>query len=256
VLPALPERVIFEEVVVTPRKAFLPLPDLRLVERPGWVQIVTPSLKQGGLNEVAFAALGELEADAVIDVAIAEYRALGVKFRWTVGPDSAPPDLADRLARRGLERGQTRGMARSTEGFAAGGAGGPVRVDEVDASTLDDFTRVMAEGWDIDPGPLARVNEAALASEGHRLFVARLDGEPAAVAGYVAFARSAFLLGGVVLPRFRGRGLYRALVGARLEDARARGIALATSHAREETSAPLLEKMGFETVCHFSTFHG
>jgi GNAT superfamily N-acetyltransferase len=59
-----------------------------------------------------------------------------------------------------------------------------------------------------------------------------------------------------VLPRFRGRGLYRALVGARLADARARGIALATAHAREETSAPLLEKMGFETVCRFPVFHG
>ncbi|HEU4408152.1 MAG TPA: GNAT family N-acetyltransferase [Polyangiaceae bacterium] len=256
-LPDLPADEIFEEVVVTPRGAYVPLPDLRVVERPGWLQLVTPSLKDGGLNEIAFAALDERHADAVIDVALAEYRALGVRFRWAVGPGSAPADLAERLERRGLERGWTRGMARSTGGFSAE-VDPAVGVEEVGATTLEAFTRVMAEGWGVDPGPLARVNEAALAAEGgrHRLYLARLGGEPAATAAYVAFPRSAYLLGGVVLPRFRGRGLYRALVGARLADARARGLALATSHAREETSAPLLETMGFETVCRFPVFHG
>jgi GNAT superfamily N-acetyltransferase len=64
------------------------------------------------------------------------------------------------------------------------------------------------------------------------------------------------LLGGVVLPRFRGRGLYRALVRARLSDARTHGIALATSHAREATSAPILERLGFATICRFARYFG
>ncbi|HEU4537837.1 MAG TPA: GNAT family N-acetyltransferase [Polyangiaceae bacterium] len=253
------EAVELEEVVVTPRRAFVPLPDLRVIERPGWLQLITPSLKDGGLNEVAFCALDEGEADAVIDATIAEYRALGIKFRWTVGPDSRPFDLAERLRRRGLNESLTRGMARSTHAPAAAAdapADADVSVEEVDASSLASFTRVMAEGWDIDPGPLARVNELVFAQpeRRHRLYLGRVGGEPAAVASYVAFPRSAYLLGGVVLPRFRRRGLYRALVGARLADARARGIALATSHAREETSAPLLEREGFRTVCRFPVF--
>jgi GNAT superfamily N-acetyltransferase len=261
-LPPLPADVLFEEVVVAPRRAFVPLPDLRVIERPGWLQIVTPSFKNGGFNEVAFASLGASEADAVIDATIAEYRALGLRFRWTVGPDSAPPDLAERLARRGLEASMTRGMARSTEGFAPPGGGearvDEARVDEIGAAGLDAFTRVMAEGWGVDPGSLARAHEVIFASSERRqrLFLASLGGEPAGAASYVAFPRSAYLLGAVVLPRFRGRGLYRALVGARLADARSRGLALATSHARESTSAPLLEGMGFETVCRFPTFHG
>jgi GNAT superfamily N-acetyltransferase len=257
VLPALPAGVIFEEVVVAPRRAYLPLAGLRVVERPGWLQLVTPALKQGGLNEVAHAALDAGEADAVIDVVVAEYRALGVRFRWTVGPDSAPPDLAERLERRGLERGWTRGMARSTEGLSID-VDARASVEAGAAAPLDAFTRVMAEGWGVDPGELAPVNAAALADGAgrHRLYLARWGGEPAATAAYVALPRSAYLLGGVVLPRFRGRGLYRALVGARLDDARARGLALATSHAREATSAPLLAKMGFEGVCRFPVFHG
>lgn len=63
-------------------------------------------------------------------------------------------------------------------------------------------------------------------------------------------------MGGVVLPSYRGRGLYRALVHARLAHARARGIAIATSHAREATSAPILEAIGFETVCRFPLYVG
>jgi hypothetical protein len=73
---------IFDEVIVAPRRAYPPLPDLRVVERPGWLQIITPSIKTGGLNEVIWSRLHEHNADQVIDVTIAEYRALGLEFRW------------------------------------------------------------------------------------------------------------------------------------------------------------------------------
>jgi GNAT superfamily N-acetyltransferase len=88
----------------------------------------------------------------------------------------------------------------------------------------------------------------------HHLFIARHEGTAAAIGSYVALERSAYLNGGVVLPAFRGRGLYRALVHARLRDAHARGLALATSVARAETSAPILASLGFETVCSFTFF--
>jgi predicted acetyltransferase len=58
----------------------------------------------------------------------------------------------------------------------------------------------------------------------------------------------------VVLPAFRRRGLYRALVASRLGYAAERGIPFVTSHARASTSAPLLERLGFETVCEFQLF--
>src|SRR6185503_9099258 len=99
--------------MVVSRRSYPPLPELRVIERPGWMQIITPSIKTGGLNEVMFSALDERDADAVIDAAIAEYRALGVKFRWSVGPGSAPADLGERLERRGMRASLGRGMARS-----------------------------------------------------------------------------------------------------------------------------------------------
>lgn len=62
------------EVLEAPRRAFLPLPDTQVIERPGWLQLITPSLRQGGLNEVAYSALDEMEADAVIDETLEVYR--------------------------------------------------------------------------------------------------------------------------------------------------------------------------------------
>jgi ribosomal protein S18 acetylase RimI-like enzyme len=261
-LPPWPEAAICEEVLVSPRSASLPLPELRRIERPGWVQIITPSFRTGGLNEVALSVMADAEADAIIDATIAEYRALGLAFRWAVPPGSAPADLGARLARRGLVESWGRGMARATaapggEPGAPAADGDPaITVEEIDAAGADVFTRVMAEGWNVDPAPLLRANQLALAmpERRHRMFLARRGGEPAGTASYVAFPRSAFLLGAVVLPRFRGQGLYRALALARLADAHARGLALATCHARESTSAPILERLGFATICRFPIY--
>ncbi|HWM86801.1 MAG TPA: GNAT family N-acetyltransferase [Kofleriaceae bacterium] len=251
------DAALLEEVLAGPRRALVPLPDLRVIERPGWLQLVTPSFRTGGFNEVSLSVLDDGEADAVIDATIAEYRRLGLAFRWAVPPGSKPDDLSERLARRGLARSTVRGMARTTADPPDGSIDG-VRVDEVDETSLDLFTRVMAEGWATDRSALDAAHNAIFRQpeRNQRLYLAFRGGEPAAVASYVVYPRSAYLLGGVVLPRFRGLGLYRALVGARLRDASARGIQLATSQAREGTSAPILERMGFRTICQFPVFHG
>ena len=243
------------EVLEMPRRAFIPLPDTQVIERPGWLQLITPSLRQGGLNEVAYSALDEKEADAVIDETLEVYRRLGLRFRWNVGPDSRPADLAERLARRGLRRSEALGMIRETAAAPAE-AGGDVTVEEVDERTVEEFSRTMAAGWEMDPAPIIAFNRTVLAHPGrrHRLFLARYQGVPAGTAGLVVFERSVYLLGGVVLPAFRKRGLYKALVTARLRYAAERNIPFATCHARADSSAPLLERLGFETICRFALF--
>jgi GNAT superfamily N-acetyltransferase len=251
--PTWTEEELLQEVMVEPRWAFLPRPDTHVIQREGWLQLVTPSFKQGGLNGVVFSAVEPEEAERAIDEALALYARHGILFRWTLGPGSRPADLADRLARRGLRSHPVRGMYRETsgEGPAAG-----AHVEEVDERTVTDFSRVMARGWQMDPAPLEAYNRALLAdgSRRHRLFLARQDGAPAAAAGLTAFARSIYLVGAVVLPAFRGRGLYRALILARLQWAAERGLRLATTQAREESSAPILEALGFRTLCRFPVF--
>jgi GNAT superfamily N-acetyltransferase len=253
-LPAMSRDEILAEIIECPREAFVSVPDLQLIVRPGWRQLLTPSLKRGGLNEVSVSQVSEADAERVIDETFAQYRAHGCKFVWRLGPDSSP-HLGARLAARGLPHTRSDGMARSTEMDVA--IEPRITIERVDASNVDVYTRTMAAGWDMDPGPMAAVNElvAGLPQPArHNLFLARWDGEPAATAGAATFDRSIYLLGGVTLEAFRGRGMYKALVAARLAFARARGVSLATSHARADTSAPILARLGFETLCHYDNY--
>jgi GNAT superfamily N-acetyltransferase len=257
VVGALSQQEILDEVMVVSRRSFPPLPDLRLIERPGWMQIITPSIKIGAVNAVLFSALDERDAEARIDATVIEYRALGLKFRWNLGPGSAPADLGERLARRGLTASRGRGMARLTT--APPHAADPaIEIAYVDATTLGAFSDVTARGWDLDPAQTAALNAQILAAPGRRqhMFLAYHPGEPVAAASYVGFARSAYMMGGVVLPGHRGHGLYSALVIARLAHARAQGIELATGHARESTSASILERLGFVTICRCARYFG
>lgn len=57
----------------------------------------------------------------------------------------------------------------------------------------------------------------------------------------------ALINGGGVRPKFRGRGIYRAMVAARLEMAREAGVA-GLSVWGAPMSAPILARLGFEKV--------
>ena len=246
-----------DEVLLGMQRSYVPLPDLRVVERPGWMQIVTPSFRDGSFNGVSRSVLTASEVEPAIDRTLDEYRALGLKFRWAVPPGSQPDDLADRLARRGLEARWVRAMACATSSLPPA-ADPDIRVEEVGERDVDVYTQIMAEGWSTDPAPLDAVHRAVLRDPGrcHRLFLALYRGEPAGVASYAAFPRSVHLLGAVVLPKYRRRGLYHAMVTARMRAAAVRGRTLATSQALDATSGPLLETMGFETLARFPVFRG
>lgn len=251
-----------EELVRTvlegPRRAYVWVPGLEVIERPGWLQLVAPQFRQGGLNGVALAVLADDEADAVIDATIARYADLGLKFRWTVAPDSRPLDLAARLTTRGLHGELGAAMARATAGADDLGStlADDITVERCDHATVATFDRVLGEGWNMDPTPFAAYHRAVLDAPAGTaaLYVARWRGEPAAAAGCMRVGRALYLMGGVVLPAFRGRGLYRALVIARLRDAAAAGVPLAVTHARVATSAPILARLGFATVCDVTSF--
>jgi hypothetical protein len=151
---------------------------------------------------------------------------------WKYYSHDLPPDLPDRLRAAGL-------------------------VPE------DEETVVVAEAASIPPPPTdveltlateAFIDLAARVFGGDRhglpentvAVVALVDGVPVS-GGRVDFEPGiefAGLFGGVTLPEFRGRGLYRATVAKRAELARERGYRWLYSDALP-TSRPILERVGF-----------
>lgn len=239
---------LLETVLTAPRHGIIRLPDTTVIDRPDWFQISTPSLPQGGLNEVGICIASEADVERVIDETVAHYGER--RFRWAVVPGSRPADLGERLEKRGFRGEDSWGMARET----APPMGAPADVEVVRVTEEPEYTQVMAEGWSMDPAPLAPLHRLALESGRHHLYVARVGGEPAGCAAWANAVTSAYFLSGVVLPRFRGRGVYRAMVAKRLADVHAAGIPLAVTHARAATSGPLLAHLGFETVATWRTY--
>ncbi|MBX3207694.1 MAG: GNAT family N-acetyltransferase [Labilithrix sp.] len=233
--------------------------DTRVIERPGWYQIVTPSAV-GHLNEVYISKLAPEDADRAIDEVVAEYssRPNGPAVKWCVGHWTEPKDFGERLRQRGFTRTGVRAMACSTDIRLEVPSG--VTVDEVTRETLDAYVVFEARGWSMpdDQHAIQRETYGAALTASPRtahFFAARVDG--ALVGSCAIFLREDFgyLVGGLVVPHARGRGIYRALVDARLAFLRARGISLAVTHARDATSAPMLEHLGFHTVYPYECWY-
>lgn len=224
-------------------------PDTQQIVRDGWVQLITPSAPY--LNEVSFSAVDEARVERVIDETIAQYRAIGKGVKWYLGPESRPLDMGARLARRGFRRSNYRGMIIDTSRSIAGGDG--VRVERVEADRVDAFVEATMRGWAMDADQTEAEREAhhrALV-EVPRIsyaFLATMQGEAIGTAGILMRDGYGYFVGGQVVGEARGRGAYRALVGARLGFLRSTGIGYAVTFALETTSAPILERLGFETV--------
>lgn len=90
------------------------------------------------------------------------------------------------------------------------------------------------------PGEAAKVR-----SGGGGAVVAYLGGRPVGSGGLTVAGADGRLWGGVVLPEARGRGVYRAVLAARLGYAREAGADLAIVKGRVQTSGPILRRAGF-----------
>jgi GNAT superfamily N-acetyltransferase len=242
------------EAMRAPIGSHIPQDGTRVVERPGWYQVLTPGTRHGTSNEIVESKVPDEEIEATIDRVVAEYAAHDLTFRWLVDQDTRPRDLGERLERRGFVHWHARAMTADPWALTVDRVPG-ARVELVDASNAEAYARALSEGWGTDTVEYALARcQRLLALPGRPLFVAWADGVPAGAAGAVEHERSVYFVGGAVVPSMRGHGLYRALVRARLEHAKARGLSLVTTQAREKTSAPILERLGFETVRRFRMY--
>lgn len=172
---------------------------------------------------------------------------------WELGASCTPPDLIERLAALGIVPDEDEPIAIGM--VIEAGTDVPVPTDAVARriESVDELIvarRIQHESFgggadEVAPGQA----EVDFASEGvvGSTFLAFLDGVPVAAA-YASYTPLGILLfGGATLPEARGRGAYRALVAARLEEAVLRGTPVLVTHAGR-MSRPILERLGFTPV--------
>jgi len=215
---------------------------------PTWVSVSAPRVEEEGVRDLVryTRELAGPERDAM----------------WWIGPSAQPADIRDRLLAAGLVEPRDRvprlvAVALSEEpgGLAAG-----VEVRRVE--TYEDFVAAREVQWDAFDLSAERREaskkrsrqdfEESLANGVPIGFVATLEGRPAGTALSIPSSRGVFLIAGAVAPWARGRGLYRALVRARWDDAVERGLPALVTHANPQTSYPILKRLGFEDVCEIT----
>jgi GNAT superfamily N-acetyltransferase len=191
------------------------------------------------------------ELDAVIDEIHATLSERGRHgCTWEVGSSARPDHLPEHLLERGLVWDTEPLQIGMVLGEAPPPAPGGCEVRTVE--TLDDYAaseRIAAACFGMDP-PSARQIETGFAGyepRSSRRYLASCDGRDAATATATFTAHGVVLNAGSTLPAYRGRGLYRALVRARWDDAVSAGTPVLVTQAGR-MSLPILERLGFGEV--------
>jgi len=178
---------------------------------------------------------------------------------WWLDPGTQPPDLHERLVALGLREPRDRGSLLHALACVDEPPPGPAYVDVRRVETYEDHLTATEVMWEAFATPddrraaqrkhLRTEFEAARAASVPVTFLAHLDGRPAGLGRSIYSDRGVFLIAGSVLEWARGRGVYRALVRARWDDAVARGTPALVTEALPDTSYPILKRVGFVDVC-------
>jgi hypothetical protein len=228
-------------------------------EEPGVRREVTPfTVRQINENDpesfLLYSNLTLENVDQIINDEIAYFESIGHSFEWKLYSHDTPPDLIERLQRRGFEIEETETILVLDMQNLSGILTQPV---------THDIRRITA------PAMVKALIDVQSAIYGHEMggMVERLTWELTSHPDYislygayvddvpVASARINFpfnsqfasLWGGGTLEDYRGRGIYTALVGARVQEAIQRGRQFLTIDA-SPMSRPIVQKLGFVPI--------
>jgi GNAT superfamily N-acetyltransferase len=194
------------------------------------------------------------DLDRLIARQLDYFQARGEGVEWKHRAHDLPAELPERLVEAGFS---PLGPSAVLLGFADEVATEPVLPDGVRLrrlSTAEDFYRVadqQTEVWGYDCSWTATDLIARMSADPGQITVLAVEADErfACTAWSVYSPGTEFvaLLGGTTLPQWRGRGLYRALVAARAQEAVARGFRLLHVDATP-ASAPILRRCGFHEI--------
>ena len=230
---------------------------------PGLTRVVmTPPSRHGGW--ILFTRLDADTIEAAIATQIADLgdRSGGwtESFEWKVFDHDTPADLKQRLLAHGFEAEEPEALMALDLEDAPPRLRAPLQADvrrSSDPAQVKQITVVQEGVW--DDAKLGLVEELAQTLSTRpdllSIFQAYADEQPACN-GWMRYhpgRQFADLWGGSTLPAYRGRGLYTAIVAARAQEARARGVRFLTVDA-SPMSRPILEKLHFRCLTYTTPF--
>jgi Acetyltransferase (GNAT) domain len=234
-------------------------PDSVVLDKPNWFQVTTPSSKRFWLNGIHRSVLTEHGAKKMVEVIAEKYRNAGQEFRWIVGPSARPKNLPQLLDQSGIRHhGLGIGMVAETETFP-GVVLPNIRVEVTTLKNLNDYVEAASAGWDMSEAVTKEMfsdmsRDLQDPHHNKQYFIGYKNNEPAGTGAMLMGKDFGYLMGGSVAPQFRGAGVYRSLVAERMRLLRERHIPLATIQAKDDSSAPICKKLGFESVCEVNYF--
>ena len=237
------------------------VPGLRREELPNLVRLVDLI---GHSGVVIYSKLSADSADTAIEEQMAYFSGIGQEFEWKAFAHDQPPDLVQRLGAHGFEIEETEAVM--VLDLQAAPSPPPTPSVTVRRLTSRNDLQVVASikervyGGRHFPDLVDRLGHEMENDPRYlSIHVAYVDGVPAGC-GWIRFPGEsifASLWGGATVPELRNRGLYSALLVARLQEARQRGRRYVTVDAGH-MSRPILEKRGFQLLTHATAcmWHG
>ncbi len=228
---------------------FVP-PETRVVDRPELLYTVT-ARDIPHLNCVSRTRLDDGNRDAAVEEVSRAHAS--VTSEWLVqewlGDDAVGPVLA----RHGYEpKDEHRAYALRTDASLRAPAAYEIRRVET-LKALEDGERVFGRAFDnreaiTDENRAQRLEQCASPDGRVHRFVVYDAGEPISYGAMTLFHALGFavLWRGGTVPEARGRGAYRALLKERMRFAKQKGIAMVGLYAKLDTSAPIVDALGFE----------
>jgi ribosomal protein S18 acetylase RimI-like enzyme len=217
----------------------------------GVVRFTGPPDHDSG-NFVLYSRFADHHADTAIQNQISHFRAQKLPFEWKVYDHDSPPDLRERLVLQGFKPRERDVLMILNVREAQQRLLRPPHIDIrrlTDVARLRELTALFFRVYGVDFAYLERLLGEDLRHRPYfsSIYTAYVDNQLAG-AGWIQFpARSQFasLWGGTVLPEYRGRGIYRALLALRIQEAIRRGYGLVIIEA-PRTCQGLAEKFGFQ----------
>jgi GNAT superfamily N-acetyltransferase len=163
---------------------------------------------------------------------VAWYRDNDVKGRFEIVPGDYDADLGRELARLGYYQSGFHASLVCAPDLAGANASGIAVEPVTNADLMEDYLSAYVAGWGFSDPPQFKANVRPWLHEpGWSLYVARVDGRPAAAATLYIRDKVGYCADATTDPAFRGRGLHGALLTTRIRAAKAAGVDFVCSGA-------------------------